>query len=381
MEARDVSRPLGEVYTGKHRGTTSGSWITSTRGPGFERLVDTHGSPYTVNPLRITRERFRPAIGNGRSSSSNLATFMEDYPFLLQVPTFPNVRESNSAYWARFVANTNPSRAEVLLPTFIFEVKDIPRMIRHAGRFLNGTAYRHSSGLSAAKEAASANLATQFGWLPLVSDLHTLANFSDAVNRRKKELDRLYGGSGLKRRMTMHEYSNTFKAVLPISPISSLKYWPECPVTQEVKVWATCKWKPSSKTPLRVAPAHFRRILLGLTPSAVAENVWEALPWSWLIDYFTNIGDVVASTNNSLGAILEGGCLMIHEKRSVYYPGRTGPWGSNGFLHVESGNHLKETKERFPMGAVAISAAFPILSGKQLSILASLALLRTGRSS
>ncbi len=35
--------------------------------------------------------------------------------------------------------------------------------------------------------------------------------------------------------------------------------------------------------------------LLGFTPSKFVPAIWEAVPWSWLVDYFTNVGDVLFS--------------------------------------------------------------------------------------
>jgi hypothetical protein len=272
---------------------------------------------------------------------------------------------------------TNPSRPEFALPTFIGELKDVPDMIRHAGRFLNGTAWKHgNNGLSAAKEVASENLAIQFGWAPLVSDLAKMVSFTERYEKRVNELNRLYSGSGLKRRVRLGNYSGSHTSW--VWAWSTHGVYVHVPVKYEAVAenWAVIKWRPDS--PARVIPRSddFNRKLLGLTPGAIPSTVWELLPWSWLADYFTNLGDYISLTNNHLTAKCIGGTIM---HKGVL----TSSWDSKSFgggtLTFSGGYRRRTSKHRRPFTAfdfTPISGSFPILSGKQMSILSSLAMLR-----
>ena len=84
----------------------------------------------------------------------------------------------------RLLASTGPLTPKVNLPLFIFELKDIPMMLKHAGDLLHKI--KTPSRLSLDKEAAAATLAYQFGWAPLIQDLSKLINFSELVQNASR---------------------------------------------------------------------------------------------------------------------------------------------------------------------------------------------------
>jgi len=314
----------------------------------------------------------------------------------------PNLTSGQlAAYRTSARARTNPSRPDILLPVFWKELADIPRMIRHAGRYLlfrsssEAPAYwsnmfkkdrnrfanvgrRGLSGLSLAKEAASVNLAIQFGWLPLVSDLKKLANFQTSVERRKKEMAQLSSGAGLRRKIKLdHAESQQLRTIYGstddgsiISALSNVLYMYD--------TWATVRWKPQSAS-LANLPKNdndIRRILLGLHPSQITLNLWEALPWSWLTDWFTTFGETLSGMQNAVGAQMVSCCIMKNSKLSVHIP--TVPHNfTNGSVVLNGGLATEEVKLRQPgLPSNIPTATFPILSGNQLSILSSLAVMR-----
>jgi hypothetical protein len=305
----------------------------------------------------------------------------DTYPTVLQQPT--NFRElSGVPGFTELVTKagkiTNPSRPYISLPVIIGELRDVPRMIRHAGRFLNGTAWKHTSGLSAAKELASENLAIQFGWAPIVSDLAKAIRFTEAYDRRVNELNRLYSGRGLGRRVKLGSWSTTGSVVIPAYTAAGLNFTIPCQQKSTMEAWATIRWSPTTALTKPKSPDDVKNLMKGLTLHNVITTAWELLPWSWLIDYFSNVGDFLSLTNNSLLAEVKQGALMRH-----YVYART--WGkyvatqSGQKVYLEGGHSKRERKYRHPFGAsdFGITASFQILSGKQLSILGSLALLRS----
>jgi hypothetical protein len=118
-----------------------------------------------------------------------------------------------------------------------------------------------------------------------------------------------------------------------------------------------------------------QRALLGVTDNIIDfSTVWEALPWSWLIDWGTTVGDYLKAKRNIIPAVLQDVRIMRHVRsewtwsRVVY---ATNPEGS-----MSSGFRVLETKSRSPSTPVAPTAHFPFLSGKQVGILSSLAVTR-----
>jgi hypothetical protein len=283
---------------------------------------------------------------------------------------------------SKAISRTNPSRAVVPLLSFLGELKDLPRMIRHAGRYLNGSAYKHGDNfLSAAKEVASEHLAISFGWAPLINDLVTMAQFAESFERRKNELNRLYSGSGLKRRVNISKsegsdtksgYLKTSQGLYIHSTWSRHTQW---------KSWAVVRWKPISDVRYDPDSFEFTKVLLGLRPEAVLEAAWELLPWSWLIDYFTNVGELVSITNNSLGAAVTGGTFMWETEQTLSHPPKAWTFDSPGLAgQISIGHSVNKyvTKNRVPFqqSDLGLNGSFSLLSGKQLSILNSIAMLR-----
>jgi hypothetical protein len=382
---------IGDVHMpGRTRSRSSSSnWeqeIYGSFSSGFqidttENCQDYYGPPFGENALTLIKDQKSGGCLNGSFSGryySNRATYIRDtavkYP-----PASAYGTEKISDFATLAASRTNPSRPEIGLPQFIGELRDFPRMIQHAGRFLNGRAFKHGQNwLSAAKEVASENLAIQFGWAPLVSDLVKMVEFTESVEKRTKELNRLHSGSGLKRRIELGTttvqdtvYSNAWSA--------HGVYLLNVPVhrTTSVKNWAVIKWQPAYETRFqKAAPDDVKRLILGLTPGNIAPTAWELLPWSWLVDYFTNFGNFISLTNNAVGAQCLGGTIMTQgtytnewEKREV----------AGGAINMNAGSRVRVSKLRrafTPFDFSPISATFPILSGKQLSILSSLAVTR-----
>lgn len=362
--------------------TIYGSHSTGTNSPDRrETMQDYTGWPFGENALEYTRHEVSGGVLNGTYSGrsySNRGTYIRDvYPFG-GYGSAPQATKNLSASATAAASRTSPSRPILSLPQIIGEMKDIPRMLRHAGRFLNGTAFKHgNNALSAAKEVASENLAIQFGWAPIVSDLAKLVQYTEAYDRRVKELNKLYSGKGLKRRIRLSDHEFTSSASNNAWSAHGV-YFLNVPVRSTVVInnWAVVKWQPEGALERKPMPEDFKRILLGLTPQNAASTAWELLPWSWLIDYFTSAGDFISLTNNAVGAQCTGGTIMTQITRTASWDSRS-VW--DGAITL-SGGHVRITHKRrraftaFDFSPIA--ASFPILSGKQLSILTSLAVTR-----
>lgn len=106
---------------------------------------------------------------------------------------------------------------------------------------------------------------------------------------------------------------------------------------------------------------------LGITPRVV----WDALPWSWLIDYFFNIGEILS---NLYGEVvdrqLSTRAYLMQESNVTYTRS-----GSDGYLHAQIARKVitKVRRKVDPYG-VAIDQD---LSIKQTMILAALGISRT----
>jgi hypothetical protein len=229
---------------------------------------------------------------------------------------------------------------------------------------------------------AGSNLAMQFGWLPLISDIGKMIDFQNIVDKRVAELKRLYSKGGLKRTFRNFETNevNTGQSTLQSSNfICQADYI----IVREVKVWTTLRWKPNSATinglPVtdKALQQEARRSTFDLghklRQNIDAASVWEAIPFSWFADYFSNVGDVLKAGRNQLPVTASGGCVMRQLRSTCDFSNIV----CSHQLQGSGGHHERVTKRRFlyPTPSPSFSAHLPFLNGGQLSILGSLAVV------
>jgi hypothetical protein len=117
------------------------------------------------------------------------------------------------------------------------------------------------------------------------------------------------------------------------------------------------------------------------------EVVWNLLPWSWLIDWFTNIGDIVsnASSNAVDNLTADYAYVMRTQETVTNYEGwsvvnGTGTPASSTYIpagHYSSyGFNRSITKSRFAASPFGFGTTFNGLSSYQLGIVAALGISR-----
>jgi len=312
----------------------------------------------------------------------------------------------------------NPSRHNVKLPAFIAELRDLPNMLRFAGRILHnldvprdlilrafsvskglmGNQHRRAlsakevlflsakhltpdqqGGLSNLKAIAAANLAWQFGWRPLIQDVYTMSGFAKAVEERREEINRLYSGRGLKRKITLQDTSAV--SVVTNAALHSVLGLCQADVTTRstTKIWTSVRFKPKDKSALPPTDGAILQTVLGLDPHGVISSAWEILPWSWFADWFSDLGEVMEISSNAMNA--QGYCnVMRSQKTTVSCPGGVYVF-SNGTKTISRYEARVETKNRKPglPDLTSLSVRLPILGSNQVSILGSIAMLRGKR--
>lgn len=171
--------------------------------------------------------------------------------------------------------------------TFLGELRETIEMIRHPAKALRDGI---SNYVRAAKKAASRYRTTkqknraisgtylefQYGWRPLANDI------KDAV----KAFDQP-GGDGSKRvRITSYGHQDTAHSTHMVRNdcVPSLMWDIESTSQVSVKFSGAVWIEPTSHPELR----HW-----GLDATNFLPTVWELIPYSFLVDYFTNIGKII----------------------------------------------------------------------------------------
>lgn len=293
-------------------------------------------------------------------------------PAAASVVTFDTIND--------ILARSNPSRPIVDVPVFVAELRDLPRMLLEL-KDIPG--WFHDTGLVLIDRLAKGNLSYQFGWKPFVKDLISFLNWQSLVDKRLSELNTLHRKGGL--RFETQPQENSIET--PWVDGGATHYDTLRKFSKDVRVtrqWYSVSWVPqetprSSVKPVSATRQQAFRSALGLEISAAP--LWEAMPWSWLIDWFSDFGSFLNAGRNSAGFV-PGQCFtMTHTKRLRFYEFRKSSVGSwHADFSPTPGYYQREIKKRVLGSGSAPTIRVPIISMRQWGILASLEWLKIRKS-
>lgn len=354
-----------------------------------ERSVknDTTGAVPDNGPFHVNYFKFEGGRINGRQPDSTVWTnyiadvFERAGSFDHKIPADT---PDNFAAATMGAARTNPSRPSADIPANLLELGSLGGAMRSAPKTL-GDMWRQgiphpwrnlkSFGPETVGEAASLNLYINFGLAPLIGDLMKCLDLKRIINGRVRELQRLHSGKGLRRTVTVYKGSKRIDEG-PSVVQSNFGFFTQRIVvttTQEVRVH--CRWFP--------APEFFPwdhvdddlvkqayKAVLGLSLTQLS-TYWEALPWSWLIDWMSTCGAYFQATRNIIPCSLPFTAVMRHTRTERTFTDSS----TNGTARISDALAINEEKDRV-IWPVLPSATLTFLSEDQMGIVSSLAVRR-----
>jgi len=290
---------------------------------------------------------------------------------------------------SQLAARMSPNKPIVDLPVFLFELKDLPgmldnvksfgkslphviRLLELAGKHLILAAQSPKYSRRVAHTLGSGLLQYQFGWAPLISDLLDMTSIASHVERRLKQLTNLHGEKGLRRRVNVDKQTRTILDGRVTFNSSPFTLSGQLSRTTTAYRWAVTRWSATQPSPSPPTEFDAIRTLLGLNIDAA--TIWAGLPWSWMIDWFTEIGTYLDAHRNTVPCKLTGVWLMTttsttYSRTSVTKLPGLDDLGGTGLLRII-------TKERERPTLSILPSAFPFLGGGQVGILASLSVAK-----
>jgi len=290
--------------------------------------------------------------------------------------------DDSYAYGPEAYSKMKPNKPNMSGLNAALELRELPRLLmqRFAERGL--------------KDMASYHVALQFGWLPLLSDAIKLVNTQRQAQKLYKQLLR-DEGRPVRRKITLrddsyvHQTENYTLWNAEGGPSLNSYFfanWGNHPVVRKRgssrRVWAAAQFKYHLPPGPRDIEWKRRQLeaIYGLYPSPAV--VYNAIPWTWLIDYFTNLGHVV----DNLSSTLEDRCAADY----FYVMNQSTDWCTNDQTvhfypvgkpgqietHVVPSIHTRSTKLRLRGDPFGFGTPENSLSGVQLSILGALGLSR-----
>lgn len=284
------------------------------------------------------------------------------------------------------MAVSNPNRPILDVGIVAQDIWEFPKLCKDIFAFGLGILKRPSNLMRA---RGKEYLTYEFGLAPTISDLQTALDLVNAVEKRRQVLAALQR-RGVSR-TTRFGTSNGGKASKANPPsyqsatqtytsfVTSF-YGPNvsCQVSynKRVECWVSTVYTLDDDSWLHHpdgGPLDQARAALALGPNQ-ASQIWELMPWTWLINWFSNVGDVFNANQNSLGASCTEACVMKHTWIHISDMHITNNAGWTGTSLAQLAPTCDESKTRnvYLNPMPSLSFHLPFLDGGQLSILAAL---------
>lgn len=299
---------------------------TSATVPGFVRdgagNITATVAPYetmkTINDYWQKQARKTPPQLKGFLPASNLvikdyretrlranrypgANTLDQFPSLVNlangsigslVASGSNRTNENVQLTLKLFERTNPFRSEFSVPVFIRELTDLGSLFKLAASSFAGF-------------VGGAYLNYKFGWVQFVQDVRDLHGIVKVLISRIKELNSLKKRGGLRRKVSLGRRRAT--ATDSFVLLNSTYGWrPHADLTYEAQIefsgsvrWVANRDFSADLDKLNVVHLAFQKVFdLEELDSA---TVWELIPWTWLADYFTNLGSYLRA---GVGSVL-----------------------------------------------------------------------------
>lgn len=335
-----------------------------------ETVIPTRIQSYSVSRRGVTRD-IRFAIHDPKSNPSYLPP--------QEIPRWDPSLDNSVVEDLMFrLRATRPTRPDANLGQALVELREFPRLVNTVREIVTFKALR----------PGSTYLSYQFGFAPLGQDIARAA--SSVLNFQKKWKTFLDGSGELHSRKVWAptksyslETKDSTQAMFLVHGLpSASRVWQPGTDSWEVRETASafCLWEYflgyHGLTPKLEMYAQKAEKLLGLT--LTPSLIWELAPWSWLVDWFADVGGFISYHQDIADYSLAMRRAGVMYQREVAYTRRATftEWGQTVPVeHTVFQTQKVRRKARSPYG---IRTNWDELSSFQLSILAALGLSRRG---
>jgi hypothetical protein len=283
-------------------------------------------------------------------------------------------RPSDGALAQQTIARTNPSRSSMQALEALAEIREFGSMAhsQYLKRMQNLFKHTPLKRFRRLSDSARGILLIRFGIIPIVNDINTLLIFQTLVDKRVDEIERLRT-RGLRRTIVVWTDSAVGSATNQIVQSNlvvlraTINKSTQVTIKGHIRWYANSNWLKSDATVRAVA----QRAIAGYILDPL--SLYEIMPWSWLIDYFTNLGDFVKGSRNMFDAHHDKVRLSIEQDTHTSSSNHSSS-ASIGFSPFEATYNSKERRATTP----SLFARIDFITEDQLSILGALAALKSG---
>ncbi|DAD51563.1 maturation protein [ssRNA phage Esthiorhiza.3_4] len=270
-------------------------------------------------------------------------------PLLKRPPvpdTFPSDSTADASARLNFLGKIRDLQSAFMTGTFVGELAETIRMIRRPAQSLRHgidqyvqtarKVARRTSGLGRSKALTGTWLEYQYGWRPLISDIQQASEALASQGRKiKLEFVKAHGSADSSSFVNGSEvvfgrgvdYSFTRKAKTSVRYMAGVSMFSDQPVP---------------------TMSHW-----GLDGFSFFPTVWNLIPYSFLVDYFSNIGKIIDAVCVQ-NFIIDWGCKTIfreaEETCSSFKQPDLGQYTTNDFRPHDTGTSVQTYKNRVVSG-------------------------------
>lgn len=377
--------------------------VTPVRAPGAYMLLDRYGrvietgpAPYASrvettddivgNPSgqnyfdSVKHETLSQCVVNGRISRTIYVDYPSGYD---QSPVHQPIPDSSIRGIVddavQRLSDSAPNEENVSIPNFLYELKDIPNMLRHARRRADDL-HRASKArtrrqvlkyLRGPKARGEDWLNYVFGWDPLVNDIMDLFEVQKWLDYRMRKFQSYKRKGFIRTKVFLGNTTATVAGTMNAFRGENGMVT----TTATGHHWAVARWKVTDPVLFEQPLVSYESLIkqsFGLDFNVVA--LWNALPWSWMIDWFSNVGSLLKLKQNRFGVEFDSAVRMT---KSVYDSTMTPTGAWTGVSTSGECRYVSTYKKR---RTLSLSIFRPIgmnyLSDRQLTTLSALAVTR-----
>lgn len=240
---------------------------------------------------------------------------------------------ANTLYATTLLARTNPFSPVFSVPVAIKEMVELGSMFNLAAK-------------SFAEFAGGVYLSYRFGWKAFVADLVTLHGIMKELEARIRDYNHLLQHGHTRKRMRLDYYTDRYTTSnYAFHSTGGHFVYGRLDHHISMETWGSVRWSVVGENPIPVDElARFNLAVRNVfdIEALDAPTMYELIPFSWLLDYFSNIGDVLHSQVLQYVVQPSDICIMRHYTHKVVAT----PTSVPQYCSVTPGFYLRERKTR-----------------------------------
>jgi hypothetical protein len=281
-----------------------------------------------------------------------------------------------------------PTKPDYSLANMVYELKDLPHMLLSFKDLWSLELIKKPLGLW--RQSGNQWLSSVFGWSPIVSDILTLIDKQQKIQKRVNWLIR-NNGKWVPREVKLVDkltqsdtgWINDYGALTPLFTTSYYFRQPRYrdTVWARDRVWATALFRYFLPDPgPGVSLNDSVKTALRGGSSISAANLYAAIPWSWLVDWCFNTQTLLSNMDSGIADRLAAKRFYIMREQEVIKIRRADAvmrsFGGNTGVSVEASAWRRDLHQTRLRGSPFYPGNPNNLSGMQLAILGALGLSR-----